>query len=151
MNKLPGILLPYIYNEEVYRIKQTEINKGPAPSGSVELKSITVILEEKDGDLPEPASLSFLKKVIQAVRIEMNDINLLHPDAEIPEGTVGKVMIFSGSIHRNFPKTADYEVVEKESIVYFYADPLIMIEKDVMLKKRLWETLRKMFPQENET
>ncbi|MBO0951132.1 hypothetical protein J2I46_21280 [Fibrella sp. HMF5405] len=102
-----------------------------------------------------PSDLLFLEKILKAVHLDVNGVDLLNVHgttainfAELLAGKyIHHFFTFGVPFTRlNLDIMMDrYQPVRFEGITFLMADPLPAIEADVALKKKLWESLKKIF------
>jgi hypothetical protein len=131
----------------------------PTPANPVALRPATPMLSQKvlilvDEDL-QPSEVLFLEKILNAVNLDVTGVDLLnvHGTNEIDFAEVlrGKAIhhFFTFGVpftRLNLDILMDrYQPIRFEGITFLLADPLPAIETDVVLKKKLWEALKKIF------
>ncbi len=102
-----------------------------------------------------PSDLLFLEKILKAVHLDVDGVDLLNVHgtknvnfAELLSGKyIHHFFTFGVPFSRlNLDIMMDrYQPVRFEGITFLMADPLPAIEADVALKKKLWESLKKIF------
>lgn len=102
-----------------------------------------------------PSDLLFLEKILKAVHLDVEGVDLLNvhgtKNVDFAELLAGKYIhhffTFGVPFSRlNLDIMMDrYHPVRFEGITFLMADPLPAIEADVALKKKLWESLKKVF------
>lgn len=102
-----------------------------------------------------PSDLLFLEKILKAVHLDIAGVDLLNvhgtKQVNFAELLAGKYIhhffTFGVPFSRlNLDIMMDrYQPVRFEGITFLMADPLPAIEGDVALKKKLWESLKKVF------
>jgi len=123
------------------------------------LRPATPLISQKvlilvDEDLL-PSDLLFLEKILKAVHLDIDGVDLLNVHgtktinfAELLAGKyIHHFFTFGVPFSRlNLDIMMDrYHPVRFEGITFLMADPLPAIEADVALKKKLWESLKKVF------
>ncbi|WP_375445330.1 hypothetical protein [uncultured Fibrella sp.] len=123
------------------------------------VKPATPLISQKvlilvDEDLL-PSDLLFLEKILKAVHLDVDGVDLLNvhgtKNVDFAELLTGKYIhhffTFGVPFSRlNLDIMMDrYHPVRFEGITFLMADPLPAIEADVALKKKLWESLKKVF------
>ena len=102
-----------------------------------------------------PSDLLFLEKILKAVHIDIDGVDLLNvhgtSNVNFSELLQGKYIhhffTFGVPFSRiNLDILMDrYQPIRFDGITFLMADPLPAIETDVVLKKKLWEALKKVF------
>ena len=102
-----------------------------------------------------PSDLLFLEKILKAVHLDIDGVDLLNvhgtSNVDFNELLKGKYIhhffTFGVPFNRiNLDILMDrYQPVRFDGITFLMADPLPAIETDVVLKKKLWEALKKVF------
>ncbi|MDO6436320.1 hypothetical protein Q4534_02825 [Cyclobacterium sp. 1_MG-2023] len=126
-----------------------EHDPEPIPYEGEFKQSILVIYQ---GDELKESSRAFLLKIFSAVNLSLKDIALvselsLKGSNEDPlEQLNPEKMILFGTIYHPLMgmKKENYQITQ-ESIGYFFADDLDTLEKNVPLKRKLWDTLQVFF------
>ncbi|MEZ0542500.1 hypothetical protein [Fibrella arboris] len=131
----------------------------PTPQQPAPSKPATPLISQKvlilvDDDLL-PSDLLFLEKILKAVHLDVDGVDLLNvhgtKNVNFSELLAGKYIhhffTFGVPFSRlNLDIMMDrYQPVRFEGITFLMADPLPAIEADVALKKKLWESLKKIF------
>lgn len=137
--------------EEPAEIPQKPSSPDPEPipyEGSFQ-KSILVVFQ---GEALSSSTREFLLKIFRAVNLSLKDIALvseksLKESNEDPLAQLnpGKLIIF-GTLHHPLMKLKkeNYRILQ-DPLEYFFADDLEELEKNVPLKRNLWETLQVFF------
>ncbi|MEZ0483806.1 hypothetical protein [Fibrella aquatica] len=134
-------------------VPEPEIVKESRPATPLISQKVLILVDE---DLL-PSDLLFLEKVLKAVHLDIQGVDLLNVHGQgIKDVDFGQLL--SGKyIHHFFtfgvPFTRlnldimmdRYQPVRFEGITFLMADTLPAIEADVVLKKKLWESLKKVF------
>lgn len=133
--------------------------EAPQPSGSPDpeplpyegafQKSILVVYQ---GEELSSGTREFLLKIFRAVNLSLKDIALvseksLKESNEDPLAQLGPgKMILFGTIHHPLMKLKkeNYRIMQ-DPLEYFFADELEELEKNVPLKRKLWDTLQVFF------
>ncbi len=102
-----------------------------------------------------PSDLLFLEKILKAVHLDVAGVDLLNvhgtKNVNFSELLAGKYIhhffTFGVPFSRlNLDIMMDrYHPVRFEGITFLMADPLPAIEADMALKRKLWESLKKVF------
>ncbi|HEY0108801.1 MAG TPA: hypothetical protein VGB67_04180 [Fibrella sp.] len=132
---------------------------APAQTPPTVIRPATPLISQKvlilvDEDLL-PSDLLFLEKILKAVNLDVDGVDLLNvhgtKNVNFSELLAGKYIhhffTFGVPFSRlNLDIMMDrYQPVRFEGITFLMADPLPAIEADVALKKKLWESLKKIF------
>lgn len=133
---------------------QTEPSPEPVrrrPATPMLSQKVLILVDE---DLL-PSDLLFLEKILKAVNLDIAGVDLLNIHGT---KTIDFADVLAGKyIHHFFtfgvPFTRlnldilmdRYQPIRFDGITFLMADPLPVIEADVVLKKKLWEALKKIF------
>ena len=94
-----------------------------------------------------PDDKKFLLKVMDAVKLTIEDIAIIHatPEAKNWTSQVKYSYVFDFGSNSSSAVLNNYEVTEIEGVKWIKADSLNKIENNVQLKKSLWGNLKLLF------
>ncbi|WP_375583618.1 hypothetical protein [Cyclobacterium xiamenense] len=121
----------------------------PIPFEGEFQKSILVVYQ---GEELQPGSREFLLKIFRAVHLSLKDLALVSEKSlkESNEDPLSQLnpskMVLFGTLHHPLMKLRkeNYRIMQ-EPLEYFFADELEELEKNVALKRKLWDTLQVFF------
>ena len=121
----------------------------PLPFEGEFQKSILVVYQ---GEELSAGNREFLFKIFRAVNLSLKDLALvseksLKESNENPLSQLNPVkMVLFGTLHHPLMKLKkeNYRIMQ-EPLEYFFADELEELEKNVALKRKLWDTLQVFF------
>lgn len=144
------------YGKNIVRepISETPPNIPPLPYRGKNLKKILILFENKESEqLPDSEEL-FLKKVLQAVKLNFDDIALINI-AFVDEDAFSQIVSFDAVIQISLGVRKDslyfgmrinlYSIAEKEDVRYLLTDDLATIQNQQDKKVLLWDNLQKLF------
>jgi hypothetical protein len=103
----------------------------------------TVILSQSWSSIAEPERL-LLEKILGAVRLSLDAVRVLHQpafDMSALSPLPSKLMYFGPAVNG----LAQYEVIQTDQSSVVMAGGLSELQPDAAAKKKLWESLRKMY------
>ncbi|WP_162342813.1 hypothetical protein [Cyclobacterium salsum] len=137
--------------EETMEVAQPSGSPDPEPlpyEGEFQ-KSILIVYQ---GEELHSGTREFLLKIFRAVNLSLKDIALVSEKSlkesnedPLAQLSPGKLILF-GTIHHPLMKLKkeNYRIMQ-DPLEYFFADELEELEKNVPLKRKLWDTLQVFF------
>ncbi|WP_339923215.1 hypothetical protein [uncultured Cyclobacterium sp.] len=126
-----------------------EHDPEPIPYEGGFQKSILIIYE---GEELKESNRAFLLKVFSAVNLSLKDIALMSEHSlkgsnedPLEQLNPDKLIVFGTIYHHLMRLKKDNYHITQESLDYFFADDLEGLEKNVSLKRKLWDTLQVFF------
>lgn len=137
-------------NEKVKNGEGTAPTPEDTRSEAIELKSIVIIIKEKE--LSSEVS-TFLTKILSAANLDDTHYSLFftHDGKDLPfvmADTTAKFLIFGISpfeLGLQHIQVNKYHLASAESSQYLWGDALDKIKDDANAKKALWLNMKKMF------
>ena len=118
-------------------------------------KNILMILHHDQGGPQKDVDLDFLKGILKACNLVLDDITLMnimdHPDATATELTKhfkSKVVLLFGYAPERFGLPMSFPLFQIQPFSgcsYLYSPSLDELQKDKVLKSKLWVSLRRLF------
>lgn len=108
-------------------------------------KAVLIIFDNTISDSMNPEEKAYLQKILSAVKLNIDDSDLVHVSniGEYMLEGYQKVLSFSQKFN---PANFDLYVINKlENAQSLIADDLTTISQSVELRKKLWGSLQKMF------
>lgn len=151
--KLSPFLLSELYPHVLYDFSKDESKPGSVFAGK-NLKHISVYLYETGFPIISDSDLDFLKKILQACKLTIDDTLLINTaQPEINPAALCKtlspkhVILFGVALEKLelpmiFP---EYQVQPFAGCTYLSAPPLQTISNNNEEKKKLWQSLKRMF------
>ncbi|EPR65993.1 hypothetical protein [Cyclobacterium qasimii] len=140
---------PIVASEPDLQPTAIEHDPEPIPYEGGFQKSILVIYE---GEELKESNRAFLLKVFSAVNLSLKDIALMSEHSlkgsnedPLEQLNPDKLIIFGTIYHHLMRLKKDNYHITQESLDYFFADDLDGLEKNVSLKRKLWDTLQVFF------
>lgn len=135
-------------------IAETSPNIPPLPYFGKNLKKILILFENKESEqLPSSEEL-FLKKVLQAVKLNFDDIALINV-AFVDEAAYSQINSFDAVIQISLGVRKDslyfntsrnlYSIAREKDVRYLLTDDLATIQNHQDKKVLLWDNLQKLF------
>lgn len=135
-------------------IAETSPNIPPLPYFGKNLKKILILFENKESEqLPSSEEL-FLKKVLQAVKLNFDDIALINV-AFVDEAAYSQINSFDAVIQISLGVRKDslyfntsrnlYSIAREKDVRYLLTDDLATIQNQQDKKVLLWDNLQKLF------
>lgn len=112
-------------------------------SVSTPTSEILVLFSNADDDHLHTEESSFLQKILSAVKMDINKVDLINVEKKDSNPTLYKKVIAFTSQH-GLPANNKYQLSVSDQTVLL-ADDLSAISSSVDLKKKLWAELQKMF------
>lgn len=114
------------------------LNKAPKPTSE-----FLILFDNSNEETMKASESEFLQKILSAVKIDLNAVDLINVNIVEPELSLYKKVI---SFTSQYPLevTDKYKLVSNDQMILL-ADGLTTIASSVDLKKKLWVELQGMF------
>lgn len=158
--QIPFVLIPELYKNSLVQLEDKQTSTDNIEVENIKylgrnVKNILILVADADAVHLSDASLEFLGQILQACKMNLNDVAIVnqrhHPNAGLQqcmEALQPTLIIDFGSIIKKWNpqyETSLYQVKEVDKCKLITAHPLSEIAAQPELKKQLWLSLKAHF------
>jgi hypothetical protein len=158
--QLPGFLLRDLYKESLVELKEIQQfpDKKPELKETVlgnNQKQILILVNYPDKQMISDPDLTFLLTILNACKLTLNDVVILNFAAQeeigyqkLVQEFKSKVVLLFGvkQVSINLPvHFPDFQVQSFMDIRFLSSPPLLDLQQDDSIKRKLWAGLKQLF------